>query len=168
MKLILPDQYSNLYTRQKAADSQSRIKLSRAALRNNPHIATTHFQRRLDCLIDTVIKLKFCIQDYQYRFEFQGRSSIYAYRFVQLYALGLFNIENDNKRNDFTKVQRRYLFVLNPEPRRTAVQTDRSAISLGSEISNTLYNLSDVINRVQRYKCSDYCQRRKRGQNTND
>lgn len=66
-------------------------------------------------------------------------------------------MDNDNGRNDFTNVWRRYLFAINPELQRTAAQANRGAISLGSEISNTLRNLSDVINRVQRYKCSEYC-----------
>lgn len=157
MKLIPSNQYGDFYTRQKAGDSQARIKLSRISLRNNLHIATAHFQRRLDFFIELVIKPKFCIQDYQYRFEFQGRSSIYTYSFAWLYTIGSFDIDNKNERNDFTNVQRRYLFAVNPKPSRTAVQTDRSAISLGSEISNSLRNLSNIINRIQRYKCSEYC-----------
>lgn len=82
--------------------------------------------------------------------------------------MGSFNIEDEDRRSDFTDVWRRHLFAINPEPQRTAAQTDRGAISLGSEISNTLRDLSDVINRVQRYKCSEYCQRRKKNQRAND
>lgn len=63
MKLMPPDQYGEVYTRWKSGNSQTRIKISRASLRDNPHIATAHFQRRLDFFIDTVMKPKFCIQD---------------------------------------------------------------------------------------------------------
>lgn len=77
-------------------------------------------------------------------------------------------MDSESSRDDFTSVWSRHLFAINPEPTRTTVQADRGVISLGSQVTNTLRDLSDIINRVQRYKCSEYCQRRKKNQRAND
>lgn len=77
-------------------------------------------------------------------------------------------MDDEDRRTSFTDVWRRHLFAINPELRRTAVQADRGTISLSLDISNTLRNLSNMINRVQRYKCSEYYQRRKKNQRAND
>lgn len=51
-------------------------------LNQNPHIATSHFHHRFSSLLRRIMIPKFGIQDYWYRYEFQGRGSTHVHGFA--------------------------------------------------------------------------------------
>lgn len=63
------------YEEWKQGPEQTRLRISRENLRDNPHIAAHHFFRRYNVFRDQVLIPKFNIIDHWDRYEWQTRGS---------------------------------------------------------------------------------------------
>ena len=148
----------------KQASGKDRIRIATKNLRLNPHIAATHFERRFNHFLHSVLIPKFNVKDYWMRIEFQGRGSSHSHFFLWCEGPPPFDVESPAGRDQFAELWHRHVRGVNPEPERTTGLYDTSALQSDNlELKNTMANFSDIVNRVQPHRCSPYCQRRKKG-----
>ena len=134
-----------------AGDDKARYNLNRDNLRDNPHIATWHFHDRFRWFLHEVLIPKFGVEDYWFRYEFQGRGSTHVHGFVWARGNGVPNVDDLNfelqpHRDLLVAYWSRHIHAVNPEPdRRAPPPGSRSTINLGpAEVQNTVCHLSDV------------------------
>ncbi|KAG5942824.1 hypothetical protein E4U60_007068 [Claviceps pazoutovae] len=95
--------YSKDYDAWKKADSTQRIKIARKFPRENPHLATVHFQQWLDFFFRIVLKETFGYTDYWIRYEFQGRGSVRAHWFLWTRETPTLDLNSEQSRNDYAR-----------------------------------------------------------------
>ncbi|KAG6020054.1 hypothetical protein E4U40_006440 [Claviceps sp. LM458 group G5] len=142
--------YFKDYDAWKKADPTQRIKIARNFLRENPHLATEHFQQRLDSFFRVVLKEKFGYTDYWIRYELQRRGSVHAHWFIWTPETHTLDLNSEQSRNDYARFSGPHLTAINPDSMRVAAPTAHGAIQ----------------SRTREHKCSDTgCLRRRKGQN---
>lgn len=61
------------------ADHRAKLAIAGYNLKDNPHIAAFHFHHRFKAFLDYVVKPKFGVTDFWFRYEWQARGSTHAY-----------------------------------------------------------------------------------------
>ncbi|KAG6020648.1 hypothetical protein E4U19_006229 [Claviceps sp. Clav32 group G5] len=120
--------YFKDYDAWKKADPTQRIKIARNFLRENPHLATEHFQQRLDSFFRVVLKEKFGYTDYWIRYELQGRGSVHAHWFIWTPETHTLDLNSEQSRNDYARFSGPHLTAINPDSMRVAAPTAHGAI----------------------------------------
>jgi hypothetical protein len=147
-----------------AADNRGKIAIARQNLKENPHIAAYHFHQRFESFIQHVLKPKFNIVEYWYRYEWQARGSTHAHGLF--WIQGAPNLENVPtlsleviRNREFLDFWGSHISSINPKLGQE--QPHRDIDPLINMIANpTFDDLATVINRVQRHECAAaYCQR---------
>ena len=147
----------NNYEVFKQANLVERLRIARRNLTKNLIITIYYFDRRVYKFVKEVLKLKFNVVDYQYRFKQQSRRSTYIHSFIQIKgrpALLDSLLTTDTKRQQFADFQGLYMSTINlsitierpPLEERTPISI------LASNITNTLQNLTDLLNIVQKHR----------------
>jgi ATP-dependent DNA helicase PIF1 len=153
------------FDRWQAAEEPARMALSRRLLRENPHIAAWHFHSRAKAFRDVILKEKFNMTDFWYRYEWQGRGSSHLH--------GLFWFKNSPTskmldpvtRLDFARIWGYHISAVNPRLDLIGQGGDEGN-PLNVDSSNTPVTwewLTRILNRCQRHHCSTtYCLRMKK------
>jgi Helitron helicase-like domain at N-terminus/Domain of unknown function (DUF6570)/PIF1-like helicase/DNA helicase Pif1, 2B domain len=140
-----------------------RMRLSRELLKDNPHIAAWHFHTRHRLLRDIVLKRKFGLRDFWYRYEWQGRGSSHCHGLYWLSAAP--SAPNTNipaQREAFAGLWGNHVSAMNPELARRQNEDDGNPLRVRPQDHPglTFTWLSQIINRCQRHACStSYCLR---------
>ncbi|SMY30034.1 unnamed protein product [Zymoseptoria tritici ST99CH_1A5] len=126
-----------------------RARVARENLKNNPHVADAHFERRFKLFLEKVLKPKFNVVDYWYRYEYQSRGSPHVHFFLWCEVPKFPNLstaEEDQK-----------AFAS------SGMNKSKTVLQFSStELTGTQAELADVVNRVQCHIHSGYCQAKKR------
>ncbi|KPM39851.1 hypothetical protein AK830_g6688 [Neonectria ditissima] len=118
------------------ADHRTKTSISGVNLRDSPHIAAYHFHQRFRSFLKLVLKPKFNVTDFWYRYEWQARGSTHAHG--------------------------NHATAFNPGPMRMMQQGEGDPLITMQPLP-TFGTVSEVINRVQRHRCTEaYCLRRRR------
>ncbi|KAJ5171639.1 hypothetical protein N7492_004232 [Penicillium capsulatum] len=153
----------------RAADSATRIRLARANLRDNPLIAAYWFHHRYRVFQETVLDPKFGVTDYWSRYEWQGRGSTHNHGVYWVDgAPNSDELLTQAQRDTFAQFWGIHISAINPDPSRLPVAvTERPVMQYSpDERQNTLSELTDLVNRVQRHVCNErYCLRKHRVSN---
>ncbi len=150
------------FDRWKAAAEPARIALSTRLLRENPHIAAWHFHARSKIFREVVLKQKFNLIDYWYRYEWQGRGSSHNH--------GLYWFENapsipdttsEIEKNEFARLWGYHISAVNPRPDQIGQNDGGNPLSINPENTEITWEwLNRIVNRCQRHHCtSSYCLR---------
>ena len=151
------------YNEWKVADGQRKYAISMASLKDSPHIAAYHFHFRFDTFLGHVLKPKFRITDYWYRYEWQARGSTHMHGLFWVDGSPASQLTTEAMRESFAQFWGNTVTALNPAP----VAEGVVSAGLGNPLANTdnpptFLTIAEIINRVQRHKCSDtYCMRRR-------
>jgi ATP-dependent DNA helicase PIF1 len=147
------------------AIEQERIRICNQNL-NNPAIAAWYFYKRWMIFFEHVLRPKFDIQDWWFRFEWQFRGSSHVHAFFWLRNapsvedLDLNDPETVTKFIDFWDP---LVSAWNPAPDEPPAVVHPSARS-PLAMNYNLRELAQLINRVQRHtKCTSYCLHRPKG-----
>ncbi|KAM4062388.1 PIF1-like helicase [Hirsutella rhossiliensis] len=108
----------------KAAPEAARMVLSRQLLRDNAHIAAYHFHKRYTLFRTIVLKQKFNLTDFWGRYEWQGRGSSHHHGLYWLSGHPDLDPDNDQSREQFTRIWGYHVSAVNPEPQR--IQGERN------------------------------------------
>ncbi|XP_044715195.1 ATP-dependent DNA helicase PIF1 [Hirsutella rhossiliensis] len=98
--------------------------LSRQLLRDNAHIAAYHFHKRYTLFRTIVLKQKFNLTDFWGRYEWQGRGSSHHHGLYWLSGHPDLDPDNDQSREQFTRIWGYHVSAVNPEPQR--IQGERN------------------------------------------
>lgn len=117
-----------------------------------------------------VLKPKFGIVDFWFRYEFQGRGSthVHGFAWIDMTAAPELDVNTGDmaSRQAYTSFWAHHVYAVNPEPNRQApARRSRGVYNTSAdELQNSVAHLSDVVNRTQVHACSEaYCQRRRKG-----
>ena len=144
------------------ADHRSRMTIARVNLRDNPHIAAYHFHVRYTSFLEKVLKPKFNIDDYWYRYEWQARGSTHAHGLFWVKDSPPTPLETPEAIQAFINFWTDFAIAFNPEPQRPVPRGDTDPLVSVSEFPS-FQLLSDIVNRVQNHRCTEaYCLRRRR------
>lgn len=147
------------------ADANQRIRIARENLRDNPHIAAFWFHFRWQTFLHVILELKLKVVDFWSRYlnEWRGRGSTHAYSILWIEsAPASEDLLTPELRVAFARFWGIHIIAINREPnRRPLAATKRPVIQFTpAEQSNSMDQLSDLVNRVQPHVCSDkYCMR---------
>jgi ATP-dependent DNA helicase PIF1 len=151
------------YGEWRIGDNRTRYVIAAANLRDNPLIAAHHFHYRFKSFMEMVMKPKFGIVDYWYRYEWQARGSPHTHGLFWMAGSPCTPLQAAEEIERFVQHWTDRVSAFNPEPERDRAPPGDGdpLISLGE--APTFQLLSDIVNRVQRHKCSEaYCLRRRR------
>ena len=142
------------------ATEQERIRLFSINLNENPAIAAYWFQKRWELFFTHVLKKKFKIKDYWWRYEWQFRGSSHVHAFFWLEdapAVESLDLEDPESVARFVEFWDPLVSAWNPaqdEPKTNVHPSARDPL----EMEYTLRDLAQLLNRVQRHgKCTSYC-----------
>jgi ATP-dependent DNA helicase PIF1 len=149
-------------------DRDRRVRLSREFLRDNPAIGAYHFHRRFELFRRKVLDVKFCIEDYWNRYEWQSRGSPHNHGLYwvkdapsadQLPAL------SEELRRAFVDFWGIHVSALNPfegEDLGPADYEERTVMSYSpTDITPNFEFLGRLLKGTQRHVCTQtYCQRK--------
>jgi ATP-dependent DNA helicase PIF1 len=148
------------------ATEQDRARIYNRDLNDNPAIAAYWFQKRWELYLKHVLKPKFKITDYWYRYEWQHRGSSHVHAFFWLRdAPNVEDLdpEDPESAQAFVTFWDPLVSTINP-----SINEPKTAIHPSAQHPSTLtYTqraLAQLLNRVQRHtKCTSYCLRRAKG-----
>lgn len=135
-------------------------------LNNNPAIAAFYFQKRWQIFFDEVIRPKFKIKDYWWRYEWQHRGSSHIHGFLWMEdapSVDTLDKDNANSVETFIHFWDQHVSTWHPEK-----ICPPAAIHPSSQMFNTLQDtkkeLAEILNRLQRHtKCAPgYCECKKK------
>ena len=148
------------------ATEQQRARIYNRDLNDNPGIAAYYFQKRWELYLKHVLKPKFKITDYWYRYEWQHRGSSHIHAFFWLRDapnVEDLDLEDPESVQAFIQFWDPLVSTLNP-----SITEPKATIHPSAQLPNTLTytqrELAQLLNRVQRHtKCTSYCLRRPKG-----
>ena len=134
---------------------------------NNPHVATWFFNKRFDNFFNNVLKPRWDLEDWWYRFEWQHRGSVHVHGIGKMKNAPMIEWdqmkENENLMNNAIQYIDTLVTTINPGinapiPRRHPCQKG------SDEIVDNEQDYIELINKLQRHICcsSSYCLRTKR------
>jgi ATP-dependent DNA helicase PIF1 len=147
------------------AEPRTRIRIARESVRDNPLIASYHFYRRMKIFFEEVLRDKFNISDYWFRFEWQARGSTHCHGlYWMLDAPNPDGLTTDDVKALFTDFWNRHVVAINPEPVHRGMQETyekRTPMSIhGLELENKMKMVAQFVNRLHTHVHSDqYCLR---------
>ena len=97
-----------------ADDDKQRMSRSHRLLRENPHIAAWHFHARNKLFVNVVLKKKFNLMDYWFRYEWQGRGSSHSHGLFWFDGNPQVDLLSATSREEFAKAWGRHVTALNP------------------------------------------------------
>ena len=112
--------------------------------------------------LDEVVSVKFNVQDFWHRYEWQSRGSTYDHGLYWCEgALPISNVMTDEEKRFFARFWGIHVTGFNPEPDPGArPNTEAYILQIpGSGLKNTAMTLSSIVNRVQSHIPKPYCQR---------
>lgn len=140
----------------KCSTDTERGRLAYRLLQENPHIAAEYLDRRFQLFLRHVLKTKFRVNDFWYRYEWQARGSGHVHGF-----LWLENAPSYDDLAEFLEFWSPLAIAINP-----AGGIPPAALNPCSrpfdQRKNTMKELAELLNRVQRHtKCTTaYCLRK--------
>jgi hypothetical protein len=137
----------------------------------NPHIATWFFHRRFENFFNDVLKSRWDLEDWWYRFEWQYRGSVYVHSIGKMKNAPVidWNQMKDNETliNEAIQYIDSLITTINPGinvpiPRRHPCQ------KISKELTDNTQDYIELINKLQYHTCcsSSYCLRTKRNGQT--
>src|SRR6266496_1114972 len=148
------------------ATDQERVRIFNQNLNENPGIAAYYFQKRWELYLKLVLKPKFNVVDYWFRYEWQHRGSSHVHVFFWIKdapKVEDLKLENAESVEAFIKFWDPLISTHNP-----AVGEPKTTIHPCAQEHGTLNysqrELAQLLNRVQRHtRCTSYCLRRRKG-----
>lgn len=132
---------------------------------DNPLIAAEHFVRRFRAFRDKVLVPKFKVDDWWCRYEWQGRGTTHNHGLCWSSSCSATggDLDTPEGRRRFIDFWGYHVQDINPLPEGTT-DWEGSPLQLAfEEQTNTFDDLQQVLNRVQRHRCTDaYCLRQNR------
>jgi len=145
---------------------QERARIYNRDLNDNPGIAAYYFHRRWELFLHHVLKPKFNIVDFWYRYEWQHRGSSHVHAFFWLKdapKVEDLDLENAESIQQFIQFWDPLVSTMNPSINEPVSMIHPSA-QHPSTLSYTHRELAQLLNRVQRHtRCTSYCLRRPKG-----
>ena len=146
---------------------QDRMRLFSANLNENPAIAAYWFQKRWELFFEHVLKKKFKIKDYWWRYEWQFRGSSHVHAFFWLENASMIeslDLEDPESISAFLEFWNPLVSAWNPSQNEPRAPVHPSAWD-PSDMNYTLREIAQLLNRVQRHTtCTpSYCLRRPKG-----
>ena len=147
--------------------AENKLRIARANLRENPHIAAYWLYVRFECFKKEVLGRKWNVVDNWSRFEWQGRGSGHTHGLYWISDLPDPEVDKMSaaERQTFAEQWGIQVKAVNPDPSRQRPPLGEAPpLSLAPEYQlNTFGHLSAVVNRVQRHVCGpSYCLRQHR------
>ena len=135
-------------------------------LNNNPAIAAYYFQKRWEVFFAEVIKPKFKIKDFWWRYEWQHRGSSHVHGFLWLEdAPSVDHLDRTNAESiqSFINFWDQHVSTWHPNLRQPPAAVHPSA-QLFNTLQDTKKELAEMLNRLQRHtRCAPgYCERKKK------
>ena len=139
---------------------QEQLRKAAHDLTDNPHIAACYLVQRVKLFFECVVKKVFHVKDYWYRYEWQDRGSGHVHGFLWLEGPPPPRTTTEEECEAVAMYWSDWVTAINPH--QTLLQAGRNPASMPfAERSNTLYHLTESLNRFQRHtKCTSYCQRK--------
>ena len=103
------------YEEWKTLDEQSRMAKSRRLLRENPYIAAWHSHSRNSLFRKIVLKKKFNLADFWYRYEWQGRGSSHSHKLYWFHGSPLSDMATLESREYFARIWGYHVLAVNPQ-----------------------------------------------------
>src|SRR5882762_2734893 len=149
-----------------APENATSYRTRKTDLNNNPAIAAYYFQKRWQVFFDEVIKLKFKIKDYWWRYEWQHRGSSHIHGFFWMEdapSVDALNRDDAESVEVFLHFWDQYVSTWHPDKDCSPAAIHPSA-QLFNTLQDTKQELAEMLNRLQRHtKCApDYCEHRKK------
>jgi ATP-dependent DNA helicase PIF1 len=148
------------------ATEHERIKICNLNLNQNPAIAAWYFQKRWDLFFKCILKPKFKIKDWWFRFEWQFRGSSHVHAFFWLEDapdVESLNLDDPQSVQTFIEYWDPKVSAWNPstdEPKPSHHPSAKHPLTM----NYNLRELAQLANCVQRHtKCTSYCLRRPKG-----
>ncbi|KAE8739231.1 hypothetical protein FOCC_FOCC015271 [Frankliniella occidentalis] len=138
-------------------------------LNDNPYIANSFFHERAKLFIEETFKNKEDVVDFWYRFEYQHRGSPHSH--LLIWCRGAPDISNlatmsEAERQAVIDYFDRLVKAVNPNRDAPPAEQQPCRKRL-SEVQDRARDLAELLNRVQRHRCSRvYCQRKDKNGNT--
>ena len=139
---------------------QEQLRKAVCDLTDNPHIAAYYLVQQVKLFFKCVVKKVFHVKDYWYRYEWQDRGSGHVHGFLWLEGPPPPCTTTEEEREAVAMYWSDWVTAINPH--QTLPQAGRNPASMPfAERSNTLYHLTESLNRFQWHtKCTSYCQRK--------
>jgi ATP-dependent DNA helicase PIF1 len=136
-------------------------------LNNNPAIASFYFQKRWEIFFEEVLKLKFKVKDYWWRYEWQHRGSSHVHGFLWLEdapSIDTLDTNDPVSLQSFITFWDKHVSTWHPAKDCPPAAIHPSAQEFAT-LADTKKDLAEMLNRVQRHtKCAPgYCERKKKG-----
>ncbi len=130
----------------------------------NPHIVAEYLVRRVSFFMKHIVKNLFKVADFWYRFEWQSRGSGHVHGFICLEDQPPPSTKTEKSREKFAKYWASMVSPINPHQSLPQLGVNPESLPI-SEQKNTLRDLSECLNRFQRYQhCTpSYCLKKKKG-----